>query len=394
MTVSVPVLLNGLALLGAMAAYALFSGADFGGGIWDLFAGSAQRGEKPRDAIDASVTPVWEGNHVWIIFGLVIFWTAFPPAFASVMVALFVPLFLSLVGIFFRGVGFAFRHEAERLTSKRLTGGLFAISSLTAPFFLGTAVGAVATGRVHASQTTSPLTAWTSPVALLTGVLFVSACAYIGGIFLIGDSHRREDDEMVRYFSRRAAAAGVVTGALALINLIVMRRGAPYVLHRLLSDALPLVILSAVAGLSAFALIALRRPQALRITAATAVASVIGAWGWAQYPYLLPKTLTLQAGASPRPALIAELAVMALAVVLVLPSFAYLYWLQQHEQLQEVKTSDELRAAVAAENEAAASGPHDRSRHPVLTAALLGAAVTGLIRDAVSRNKRGGTHSP
>ena len=103
-----------------LAAYALFGGADFGGGIWDLLAGGAERGKAPRELIDEAITPVWEANHVWLVFILVLAWTAFPPAFAAIMTALFVPLALSLLGIVLRGVGFAFRHTAEQLHMLRL----------------------------------------------------------------------------------------------------------------------------------------------------------------------------------------------------------------------------------------------------------------------------------
>jgi cytochrome d ubiquinol oxidase subunit II len=128
-----------------LAAYALFGGADFGGGIWDLVAGGPARGRAPRELIDESITPVWEANHVWLIFILVLLWTAFPPAFAAIMTALFVPLSLSLLGIVLRGVGFAFRHTAQRMRLQQLTGATFATSSLITPFFMGTVVGAVAT---------------------------------------------------------------------------------------------------------------------------------------------------------------------------------------------------------------------------------------------------------
>ena len=132
-------------LVVVMAAYALFGGADFGGGIWDLLAGSTERGAVPRHLIEESITPVWEANHVWLVFILVLLWTAFPPAFAAIMTALFVPLSLSLLGIVLRGVGFAFRHTAQRLRMQQLTGATFAASSLITPFFMGTVVGAVAT---------------------------------------------------------------------------------------------------------------------------------------------------------------------------------------------------------------------------------------------------------
>ncbi len=387
MTASPESIAAGIALLATIAAYALFSGADFGGGIWDLLAGGAKRGAAPRAAIDASLTPVWEGNHVWIVFGLVILWTAFPPAFASIMTTLFVPLCLSLLGIFFRGVGFAFRHEVERLSMRRLTGALFAASSLLAPFFLGTAVGAVVTGRVHAGATGSPVGAWLTPTALMTGALFVAACAYISSIYLIGDSHRRGETEMVGYFSRRAIASGLITGALAAGNLILLHASAPFVFHRLLGDALPLVALSIAAGLCALVLVVLRRLVLVRITAAVAVAAVVGGWGWAQYPWLLPQTLSLAAGSAPTSALHAELAVVVLAGVLVVPSFVYLYWLQQHGRLADTAPSANLLRAAAAQNLAAdREAAPERKSHRLLATALVLSAIADLLRDI--RTKR------
>ncbi len=375
----------GVALFATMGAYALFAGADFGGGIWDLLAGGSRQGARARDAIDASVTPVWEGNQVWIVLGLVLLWTGFPTAFAAVTRALFVPLSLSLLGILLRGIGFAFRHEAQRLSTQRLTGVLFAGSSLLAPFFLGTSVGAVATGRVSVAARGNALGAWTSATALVTGALFVSACAYIGGIYLVGDSHRRGHADLVRYFSRRAGAAGVVTGVLAGVNLILMHASARYVFNRLVGVALPLVLVSAVAGGAAFVLLALRRRWLLRVTAGIAVGAVVAAWGLAQYPWLLPKTLTLQAGSAPPASLYAELVVIAMAVLVVLPSFTYLYWLQQQGLLEHDSASLRLRIAATIRNRAAA--PRASRSHPVVAAVVVGAAAVELIRDRLGRRQ-------
>ena len=254
----------GVAMVVTMAAYALFAGADFGGGIWDLFAGSSPRGRRARDAIDASVTPVWEGNQVWIVLGLVLLWTGFPSAFAAITITLFVPLAVSVLGIVLRGVGFAFRHEAVHPAAKRLTGALFASSSLLAPFFLGTAVGAVTTGRVPPHSHGLSTAAWTTPTALITGALFVSACAFIGAVYLVSDTQRRGDDDLVSYFGHRAIVSGLATGVLAGVNLALLHGSAPYVFGRLTGVALPLVIVSVLAGAAAMALILLRRQWLLR----------------------------------------------------------------------------------------------------------------------------------
>lgn len=373
----------------AIAAYALFSGADFGGGIWDLLAGGDERGAVPRATIDASVTPVWEGNHVWSIFVLVILWTAFPPAFAAIMTALFVPIALALLGIFLRGIGFAFRHEAQRLHMQRLNGGLFAASSLVAPFFLGTVVGAVATGSVPAAPSGIVLGAWTSTTALVTGGLFVATCAYIGAIYLVADSDSSGQPEMVRYFSYRAIAAGVVTGVLAAVNLLLLRTSAPYIFDRLVGEALALLVVSVVAGIAALVLVVLRRVHLLRIAAGLAVAAVVAGWGWAQYPWLLPGSLTLQQGAAPSATLYAELAVTGLAVLFVFPAFAWLYWLQQHGRLQHSETTESLRLATdtGGKTVATASPAPVEREHRAVIALFIAAIAAELVRRALERRR-------
>src|SRR4051794_33275654 len=169
-------------LLGVMfvglIAYALFGGADFGAGIWDLLAGGTKRGSRQRDLIEHSIAPVWEANHVWLIFTLVVLWTAFSEAFASIMLTLFVPLSLAAAGIVLRGSSFAFRKEVFRTSSQRNFGAAFASSSLLVPYCLGSVAGAIASGRVpgggHAGD---PWSSWINPTSILGGVMAVTACA-------------------------------------------------------------------------------------------------------------------------------------------------------------------------------------------------------------------------
>jgi cytochrome d ubiquinol oxidase subunit II len=375
-----------------IAAYALFGGADFGGGIWDLLAGSAERGAAPRALIDESITPVWEGNHVWLVFVLVLLWTAFPPAFAAIFTALFVPLALSLLGIVLRGVGFAFRHTAERLRMRQLTGATFAAASLITPFFMGTVVGAVATGEVPVHPAGNVLAAWTSPTAILTGFLFVAACAYISAVFLVLEARQRGHQDLVRYFSRRATAAGVLTGALAGGTFAELSSSAPYVYARLTGVALPLVAISIAAGIAVLVMLWLRwyHPLFLRVTAAIAVATVVFGWGLAQYPYLVPISLPLAAGSAPTAALVAEFVVAGLAVLLVVPAFALLYFLQQRRVLTAAETDADLRLATQVEQAppsqpAAAPAP---TRTRMTRALVLVVLAIRVIRDVFSRSHR------
>jgi len=329
-------------LLAGLTLYAALGGADFGGGLWDLLAGADQRGRAPRQLIDDTITPVWEANHVWLIFVLVIFWTAFPPAFAAVMTAAALPLWLAAFGIVLRGAGFAFRKEVETLHWQRLFGAAFAFSSLIVPFFMGTVIGAIASGRVPANPAHADLAVWTGPTSLLIGALFVAVCAYLAAVFLTREAGRRDDHRLRRYFARRAAAAGAVSGALALATLAEIHSSNPALFHGLTHRALPLVIVSAACGLAVIASLATGRSQALRPLSVLGVAAVVWGWGVAQYPALLPGTgLTLASGAAPHSILITVVVVVIAAAVLVGPSFLLLFSLHGRQLLEGESHAEE-----------------------------------------------------
>jgi cytochrome bd ubiquinol oxidase subunit II len=323
-------------------AYALFGGADFGGGFWDLIAGGAERGERPRALIQRSLTPVWEANHVWLIFILVVLWTAFPPAFSAVMTTLYVPIALAALGIVLRGSGFAFRKSIEGLSGRRAAGATFAVSSLLTPFFMGAVVGAIAAGNVPVDGDGAPFSSWLQPLPLLTGAMFVASGAYLSAVFLIGDARRADDEELERYFARRALAAAAVAGVAAAFGLVELHAETHYVFDRLIHEGLPLVVLSALCGIGV--LIALvssaRRPAAgssrlLRPLAAGAVVAVVWGWGVAQFPYLLPTSLKISEAAAPPDTLATVIVVFIVAAILVLPALGLLYWLSQKELLGE-----------------------------------------------------------
>src|SRR6478672_9204425 len=200
-------------------AYAVFGGADFGAGFWDLTAGGAERGARPRAVVNHSIGPVWEANHVWLIFVLVVLWTGFSEAFASIGLTLFVPLSLAALGIVLRGSSFAFRKEVTLTSSRRNFGAAFAISSLIVPFCLGAVAGAIASGRVPAGgKAGDPWDSWLNPTSILGGVLAIAVCAYLASVYLFFDARRFDDDEMVEYFRRRALVAAVITGLIAIVG--------------------------------------------------------------------------------------------------------------------------------------------------------------------------------
>ena len=329
-------------LLAGLTLYAALGGADFGGGLWDLLAGGASRGRAPRALIDQSITPVWEANHVWLIFDLVIFWTAFPPAFAAVMTAAALPLWLAAFGIVLRGAGFAFRKEVQTLHWQRLFGATFALSSLIVPFFMGTVIGAIASGRVPANLAHTDLAVWTGPTSLLIGALFVAVCAYLAAAFLTREASRRGDHPLRRYFAQRAATAGAISGALSLATLLEIRSSNPALFHGLTHRALPLVIVSAGCGFAVIALLATGRSQGLRTLSVLGVAAVVWGWGVAQYPVLLPGTgLTLTSGAAPHSILVTVVVVFVAAALLVGPSFILLFSLHSRQLLEGESHAEE-----------------------------------------------------
>jgi len=320
----------------AITMYAVFGGADFGAGFWDLVAGGAKRGKRPREVIDHSIAPVWEANHVWLIFVFVVLWTCFPQAYAAITLTMFVPLTLAALGIVLRGAGFAFRKAVFRTRDRRNFGAAFAISSVLVPYSLGAVVGGVASGRVPAGGVAGdPWTSWVNPTSVLAGLLAVSLCAYLAAFFLVADARRLSDSAMVEYFRRRAAAAAVAAGVVSLVGVLVLSDDAPYVYDGLTSRALPVVIVSILSGGAALVLLLRHARRGARPAAVGAVAAVVVAWGVAQWDYLLPETLTVSAGAAPSGTITAVLVAAALAVVVLVPAFGLLYVLDQKSLLPE-----------------------------------------------------------
>ena len=316
--------------------YAVFAGADFGAGLWSLLAGGGERGKRPRELVDWAIGPVWEANHVWLIFVLVVLWTGFSSTFEAVFSTLFIPLSLAALGIVLRGSGFAFHHNARRARGRVLAQGLFGSASLLTPFFMGTVVGAVAGGKVPVGNATGDaVSSWLNPLSLVIGALFVATGAYLSAVFLVSDARRAGAADLERYFATRALVAAVVTGALAAVGLVALHRGARYVFDNLVGDALPLVILSAVCGIGVLVLLRRRAPRGARALAVGAVASVIWGWGVAQHPYLLPQELTITEGAAPSATLTTLLIVFGVAVVLVLPALGLLFTLAQRSVVEE-----------------------------------------------------------
>jgi cytochrome d ubiquinol oxidase subunit II len=323
-------------LLLAVTAYAVFGGADFGAGFWDLVAGGPTTGERPRGLIDHSIAPVWEANHVWLIFIFVVLWTGFPEAYASITLTVFVPLAIAALGIVLRGSSFAFRKTLFRTRDRRNFGAAFALSSVIVPYCMGAVAGAIASGRIPAGGVAGdPVDSWINPTSVLGGVLAVIVCAYLAAVYLVWDARRLGDPVMAAYFRRRAIGSALVTGVAALIGVFVLRADARYVFDGLTARALPLVILSAVCGTLSLVLLVRDATRWARLLAVIAVASVVVGWGVAQWPYILPTSLEVDDAAAPSGTLATLVVATVLLLVIVVPGFRFLYVLDQRGLLPE-----------------------------------------------------------
>lgn len=329
-------------LLLAVTAYACAGGTDYGAGFWDLTAGGTERGRRPRWLIDHAMAPVWEVNNVWLIFVLVIMWTGFPVLFQTVFTAMWLPLALAVVGMVLRGAGFALRKPSQRLAGRRLYGAVFASASVVTPFFLGAAVGGVASERV-APGTEASADVWAGPTSLVFGLVAIATTAFLGAVFLTGDARRFDAPDLVGYFRRRALSSLAVLTVLAVVTGFVTHEDSPYVWHGLTRGlGLFFVILAGVAAL-ATAWLLLRTPGTwVRVTAVGVVASAVIAWGMAQRPYLLPTSLTVADAAGSSSTLTWLAIVTLVALVVVVPAVVLLYWLDTHGELEEL-TDSELR---------------------------------------------------
>jgi cytochrome d ubiquinol oxidase subunit II len=326
-------------LLAAIISYGVLGGADFGTGLWDLTAGGAARGARPRALIDHAIGPVWEANHTWLIFCLVLLWSGFPTAFTAITTTLYIPLGIAAFGIVLRGSGFAFRKVSMRTTAQRLNGVVFASSSIITPFCFGAVAGGIASGRVPAAGHGDPIVSWLNPTSVLGGVLAVLTCAYLAAVFLTAEAHRAGEPDLEQWSRRRAIVAATAAGAVAIIGLFVLRHDAHRLFVQLLDRGWPLIALSALAGLAALAATALAplriHPALIRPLGALAVAAILAGWGVAQYPYLLGTRVSIYAASAPSETMDALGIIALAAVVLVVPSLGWLLLLTNRGRLSE-----------------------------------------------------------
>ncbi|MDQ6836327.1 MAG: cytochrome d ubiquinol oxidase subunit II [Actinomycetota bacterium] len=315
-------------VLVGLVLYVVLGGADFGAGLWQLAAGRGPDAAQLREHAHDSMGPVWEANHVWLIFVLTVLWTAYPVAFGSIASTLTVPLFVAAVGIIFRGTAYALRSGARRDRETTVIDSVTGVSSILTPFSLGTVVGAIASRRVPVGNAAgASISSWLNPTSVMIGLLAVGVSAYLAAVFMAADAQLGQDTGLERRLHVRALISGVVTGGLGVAGLVVLSSDARPLFDSLTSGApLVVVIISGLAGVGTLVLLARRQYGACRYTAAVAVAAVVAAWALAQSPVLL-SGLTVAQAAAPRDVLVTVTVAIVAGAVILFPSLGLLFGL-------------------------------------------------------------------
>ena len=314
----------------ALIAYAVLGGADFGAGVWDFFA-RGRLADRQRDLINHALGPVWEANHVWLIFLIVGLFTIFPVAFAALSIALFFPMTIVLIGIVFRGAAFIYRYYAVRKQGSfaRSWGRVFSVSSLISPFFLGISAAAVASGKLLPADGVPDATytaSWTTPFALVIGAMAVALCATLAAIYLTVEARDIERDlELAESYRHKALIAAAITAILGALGLLLSPSESPILWRGMLERGLVVVIMTLLIGLATAFTLFTKRYFIARILIIAEAAFMLGAWGLSQYPYIIPSQYTISNAANESNVIIAALIGMACGIIILIPSLYYLF---------------------------------------------------------------------
>lgn len=314
-------------ILAALTFYALMGGADYGGGVWDLFA-TGVRAKQQRELIAEAIGPIWEANHVWLILVIVILFTAFPSAFALIGTALHIPLTLMLIGIILRGTAFTFRtYDNQADNVQRRWGLIFSIASVFTPVLLGITLGAIASGALRLENNllqSGFINSWLALFPFAVGFFALALFAFLAAVYLILET---DDEDLRNDFRRRALISGVLVGLLALTVFLLAGSGAPHIRQGIGASlwALPLHILTAIAALACFYALWRRLYNLARFAAVAQVSLILWGWAAAQFPFLIEPNLTIYAAAAPRATLRFLLIALIIGALMLAPSFYYLY---------------------------------------------------------------------
>src|SRR6266568_2489582 len=315
----------------ALFIYTIFGGADFGAGMLELFA-VGESGARQEALIDESIGPVWESNHVWLIFLLVVFFTAFPPAFAAINVVLFIPLLLAVIGIVLRGSSFVFKTHGsiQRNRNVRILSRTFSVASIMTPFFLALSAAAIASGVIVIQNTSQVVTNtgsdWLTPFTLTIGAMALTLCVTISAIYLTVEATSRGQSDLAEAFRQRGLIAGALTAVLGLLGLILSPSEGAFLWHVMLDNAIPIVIVTILVGVAAAAALWFRRYTWARVLIVAEAAFLLLSWGVSQYPYIIPPNVTAANASSPLETQVFLLVGIIIALIIVVPSLWFLFY--------------------------------------------------------------------
>lgn len=316
-------------LLLALIAYAVTGGADFGGGMWNLLA-TGPRAAAQRKAISKALGPIWEADHVWLILVVVILFTGFPRAFATIMTALHIPVTLMLVGIVLRGSAFIFgKYDTRTRKVQQGWGVMFGAASFLTPFVQGITLGALATGQIRVVNgvvTTGFFSGWLTPFAWACGLFALLLWGFLAAVYLTLDPE--VDPGVQNDFRLRALWSGVLLIPVALGVFVTAKTGAPAIFQGLTSGW-GLLLIGATACCAALAWLSLwsRKFQIARLAAIAEVTLILAGWSLAQYPNLVIPDITLANAAAPVATLRLLMIALCLGAIVLLPSLAFLFYL-------------------------------------------------------------------
>ena len=319
----------------SLITFAVLGGADFGGGIWDLFSPGPEQDDKRRLIVNA-LGPVWEANNVWLIYLVVGLYTAFPLVAATLATALFIPFSLALIGVVLRGASFAFRtHFGNSVMLKEAWGRAFGMASMLTPFLFGACAAAVASGQIRVQNGASPVALfhpWLTPFALVVGAMALALCATLAPIYLTVEAQQAKNEKLANTFRTRAFIGGGFLAVLGLAGLALAPAEAPLLWHGMLDHALWAVALTMLIGLATAAALFFRRFRMARILIVLETGAFLGSWGLAQLPYIIPPDLTVTNAASPPATLRAFFITALIGMLVLIPSLWFLFHVFKAQQ--------------------------------------------------------------
>ena len=325
-------------ILVALILYSLTGGADFGGGVWDLLA-TGPRARAQRDTISKAIGPIWEANHVWLIFVIVMLFSCFPKAYSTIGTALHIPLTVMLFGVVLRGTSFVFRsYDSQRDWVHHRWSLVFAGSSVVTPLMLGVCLGAVASGSIRLDEDGKVVTdfwsSWLAPFPLAVGCFSVAVFSFLAAVYLTNEA---VDAELKDDFRKRAFLSSFAVTILAWVCFFLAADGAPRIRAGLWSGpyALPFQLVTGVIGVGLLVALYQRRFRAAQVLAMTQVVMLIIGFCAAQFPYIVAPDISFYSAAAPRSVLVAVLT--AIGIFGGPLALAYLYMLRVFKQSTPVR---------------------------------------------------------